>query len=178
MAALLCILSPMSIAIGPIPVSLGLLGVLLAGVLLGPAYGTCSVMVFLLIGSVGLPVFSGGQGGFQALLGPTGGYLWSYPLVAALTGGLTLLSLHPRHRWARIFLTAAFQLPGVALCYALGTLQYCLLAGTPLLAALSACVFPFVPFDLLKCLAAALLGVLLREQSRIRLPGKNGVFSL
>ena len=173
MAALLCVLSPMSVAIGPVPVSLGLFDVLLAGVLLGPLYGSCSVLVFLLVGLVGLPVFAGGAGGFPVLAGPTGGYLWSYPLVAAAGGFLCRAACRGRCRGWKIALVALSQLPGVAVCYALGTLQYCLLTGAAFWQGLAACVIPFIPFDLVKCLVAAVVGVLLAERKALDLPGRN-----
>ena len=173
MAALLCVLSPMSVAIGPVPVSLGLFGVLLAGVLLGPLYGSCSVLVFLLVGLVGLPVFAGGAGGFPVLAGPTGGYLWSYPLVSAAGGFLCRMACLVRRRGLKIVLIALSQLPGVAICYALGTLQYCLLTESTFWQGLAVCVLPFAVFDLLKCLVASLIGVLLAERKALDLPGRH-----
>ena len=75
MAALMCILGPLSIPIGPVPVSLTNLVVLLAAVLLGAKLSTVSAVVYILLGLVGLPVFSGFQGGVAKLAGPTGGYI-------------------------------------------------------------------------------------------------------
>ncbi len=172
-AALLCILSPVSVAIGPIPVSLGLFGVLLAGVLLGPLQGTCAVLVFLALGLIGLPVFAGGVGGFPALAGPTGGYLWSYPLVSAAGGFLCRAAVRARNRWVGIAWTVLSLLPGVAVCYALGTLQYCLLTGVTFLQGLAVCVIPFLPFDLIKCLAASVIGILLAGRGILPLPGRS-----
>ena len=85
-AAVICVLSPISIQIGPIPVSLGLLGVLLAASVLGPVRGVTAVLVFILAGACGLPVFSGGRGGFSVLIGPTGGYIWGYLPAAVIAG--------------------------------------------------------------------------------------------
>ena len=156
-AALTCVLSPISLPIGPIPVSLGLLGVLLTAVCLPPVLSLTSVAVYVAIGLCGLPVFGGALGGAMVLVGPTGGYLWAYLPVAAV---VSLLKNGKSTVFKRQALRAFFAcLCGVLICYACGTLQYILLTGTPVLSALSVCVIPFLPFDLLKAILAALLGV-------------------
>ena len=79
MTALMCILGPMSIPIGPIPVSFTNLVIYLAVYLLGTKGATISYLIYLLLGAVGLPVFSGYAGGLAKLAGPTGGYSdWLY----------------------------------------------------------------------------------------------------
>lgn len=70
----------------PVPVTLQTLFVLLSGALLGPTLGASSQLAYLAAGAAGLPVFSGGAGGFAWLIGPTGGYLLAFPLAAAATG--------------------------------------------------------------------------------------------
>ena len=77
MAAVLCILSPVSIPIfiSPVPVSLGVLAVYLTAYVLTPIDALISVIIFILLGALGLPVFSGYSGGLGKLLGPTGGYI-------------------------------------------------------------------------------------------------------
>ncbi len=76
--------SPLS----PTPVTLQVLGVFLAGLLLGPLWGGAAMVLYLLAGAVGAPIFSGGSAGLGVLLGPTGGYLLSYPLAAVAVGAL------------------------------------------------------------------------------------------
>ncbi len=73
----------------PVPITLQTLMVLLSGAMLGPIYGALAMIVYLVLGAIGLPVFAGGSSGVGALLGPTGGYLFSYP-VAAFTIGYML----------------------------------------------------------------------------------------
>ena len=87
----------------------------------------------------------------QALVGPTGGYLIGYVAAAFVTGVIIKrLGTKP----LKIALACAV---GMAACYALGTAWYCVQSGTPALAALSTCVFPFLPGDAVKIAAAALL---------------------
>lgn len=69
-----------------VPVTLQVLVVFLAGVFLGPAWGGASMVLYLVSGAAGVPVFSGGSAGVGVLLSTTGGYLWSYPIAAAAVG--------------------------------------------------------------------------------------------
>ena len=87
MAAALCVLGPLSVPIGAVPISLANFVICLTAWLLGPKFGTLSVAVYLLIGLVGVPVFSGYGAGIAKLAGPTGGYLVGY-LLLAFIGGL------------------------------------------------------------------------------------------
>ena len=70
----------------PVPITLQTLAVLLSGAMLGPYYGALSMIIYLALGAIGLPVFAGGSSGIGALLGPTGGYLLSYPLASFVIG--------------------------------------------------------------------------------------------
>lgn len=72
--------------LSPAPVTLQVLGVFLAGLLLGPLWGTASMVLYLAAGALGAPVFAQGAAGFGVLVGPTGGYLFSYPFAAAAVG--------------------------------------------------------------------------------------------
>lgn len=87
MAAVMCVLGPLSVPIGAIPISLTNLVICFSAWLLGPKFGTLSVAVYLALGAVGLPVFSGYGAGLAKLAGPTGGYLVGY-LLMAFIGGL------------------------------------------------------------------------------------------
>ena len=86
MAALICVAGPLTVAVGPIPLSLCSFAVYLAGAVLGVKRGALAVALYLLIGAIGVPVFSGFSGGLQKLVGVTGGYLAGYLICAALTG--------------------------------------------------------------------------------------------
>ncbi len=152
MTALLCILAPLSIPIGPVPVSLAILVVCLSAYILGPLPAALSVAVYLLLGLVGLPVFSGFSGGPAKLAGPTGGYLIGY-LFTALAGG------YAAERSGRCFAPTFFGMAGgVFLAYLFGTIWFIISANATLPYALSVCVLPFIPVDLIKIIAAISLG--------------------
>lgn len=86
MAALTAVGAYLHVPIGPVPIVLSTLFVLLSGLLLGSRWGLASMGLYLLVGAIGIPVFSGGRGGLAHFFGPTGGYLFGFLLSAWITG--------------------------------------------------------------------------------------------
>jgi biotin transport system substrate-specific component len=151
-AALTAVCSWLAIPIGPVPINLALLPVLLAGGLLGWKYGAISQLVYVLVGAAGAPVFSGFRGGVGVLVGPTGGYIIGYVVCALLVG----LAADKFRR--RVPALIAGMILGVLALYLLGTAQYLFVVENKnVLAALGACVFPFLPGDAAKIAVALLL---------------------
>ena len=169
MAAVMCVLAPISIPIGPISITGGTLAIYLTVYLLGGVWGAVSTLVYLLVGMVGLPVFSNYMGGISRLAGPTGGYLIGYLPMALLAGAVVELSLRrfkdQGGKGAALALAVQFvgMIAATAVLYAFGTAWYCLQAGVDLQAALAACVIPFIPCDLIKMVAALVVGVPVRR---------------
>lgn len=155
-SALMCVLGPMSVPIGPIPVTLTNLVIYLAVYLLGMKFAFVSTLVYLLLGAVGMPVFSGAQGGLAKLVGPTGGFLVGF-LFVALIGGFFV----DKFRGKTLYAIAGLVL-GTAVLYVFGTVWFVVLMKCEIGYALRACVIPFVPFDLGKIVIAALLGQAVR----------------
>lgn len=160
-AAIIAVLSVISVPIGTVPISLGLLGVFICAVSLGPVRSALAVAIYLFIGAIGIPVFSGFQAGIAVLAGPTGGYLLSYIAVSFVSGAISRFAEKKSHI-AALFITAAGCFLGLVTCYLIGTAFYSFTTKTGFIPALSVCVFPFVPFDLIKCIAAALCSVRLK----------------
>ena len=150
-AALLCILSPLTIPVGTVPVSLGIFAVVLTSSVLGFRKGLTAVAVYILLGAVGLPVFAGWQGGAGVLVGPTGGYIWSY-LIACVIIGRCIDASAPNFAlvWGAVLSLMA--------CYLCGALQYMVVSGASWTTALVVCVYPFVLFDIAKVWMAMLMG--------------------
>ena len=160
LAALMCLCAWISLPFGSTPITLQTFGLFLTLALLGGKYGSLVCFVYLLLGGVGLPVFSGFRGGFGMLLGSTGGYLWGF-LLCALVYWLITAVFGSRFR-----LLAC--LVGLLLCYALGTLWFYIVylrVGSPLGIGfvLLKCVAPFVLPDLLKLLLALALAKKLKR---------------
>ena len=157
MTAVTCVLAPLSVPIGPVPISLTNFAIFLSLYVLNWKWATGSYLVYLVIGMVGMPVFSGFTGGLGKLVGPTGGYLVGFVPMAIITG---MVIDKCSRRWVH-FLA---MILGTAICYAFGTAWFCLQSGTPVGAALSACVIPFIPGDLLKIVLVLAFGPMLRHQ--------------
>lgn len=160
-AAIMCVFSVMTIPTGVVYVSMSFFGIMLGAGVLGLKRGTIATVVFILIGAVGLPVFSGFRGGISMLLGPTGGYIWTYVFLAASVGVFTIRA--PQNKWLAMAKMFAGCLVGIALCYTGGTLQFMLVQAVDLKAALAACVIPFLPFELVKALAASYLSYVIKR---------------
>lgn len=157
MAALMCVLGPMSIPIGPIPVSLTNFVVFLSVYLLGTKDGTISYLIYLLLGAAGLPVFSGYQGGLAKLAGPTGGYLAGFILMALIAGFIM-------ERWhAHTVITILGMIVSMAAAYLFGTVWFVLQMQCDTGYALATCVYPFLPVDLVKILAVSVVGRAIRN---------------
>ena len=158
MAAVIAAVAPFALPIGPIPLTLGTLAMYLAGYVLGGKRAGAAVLVYVLLGAVGVPVFNGFTGGLGVVAGPTGGYIIGFIPLAFLSG-----------LWVERFSSSRLlQLVGMilatAVLYAFGTAWFCVQAGKSLAAALSVCVFPFIPGDLAKMVAALIVGPIIRER--------------
>jgi biotin transport system substrate-specific component len=147
--ALIAIGAYISIPIGPVPIVLQNFFVLLAGVMLPGRTAAAAVGVYLFLGAVGLPVFSGGTGGFAHFIGPTGGYLIAYLPAAYLVAAAS----SPRSRSLPRDLLALSA--GVLLIFALGVPWLKYSTGMSWKAAAGAGLLPFLPGDALKVAAAA-----------------------
>jgi biotin transport system substrate-specific component len=149
--------------ISPAPISLQVLGVFLAGVLLGPVWGSVSMSLYLLTGAVGAPIFAGGASGLGALQGPTAGYLWSYPVAAFLIGALVHGGLTIRDPSERsVVRLVGAMVAGTAVIYAFGVVGLSLVLGMTLEKAFVAGAVAFLPAEAFKIAAA--LGVVRSDQ--------------
>jgi biotin transport system substrate-specific component len=135
----------------PVPMTLQPLAVLVVGGLLGAAAGLGALVLYLILGLLGLPVFAAGGSGILHLLGPTGGYLLAFPVAAGITGALVRRA--PRSI-LRVLLACAL---GMVIIHVGGVAQLALLGGDPALA-FRVGFIPFLTGDLLKVgLAAAIV---------------------
>jgi biotin transport system substrate-specific component len=147
------------VPLSPVPMTLQPLAVLAVGGLLGAAGGVSALVLYLLLGALGLPVFAGGGAGPVHLIGPTGGYLLAFPVAAGVTGAL--VGRAP-NSVLRVLLACAL---GMVIIHLGGVSQLALLGGDPALA-FRVGFLPFLTGDLIKVgLAAA---VILLAGSKIR----------
>lgn len=151
MAALMAIGAYIHIPIGPVPIVLTNLFVLLAGLLLGSRWGLASTGLYLLVGAIGMPVFYGGKGGFAHILGPTGGYLFGFALSAWLTGFIS-------ERFRHSLIGGIFAvIIGSLVVYCLGVPWLKIITKMPWNKAWMVGMIPFLPGDAMKAAAALVL---------------------
>lgn len=159
MTAITAVLAQISIPMPlGVPMTMQTFAVTLAGIILGAKSGTISMMVYLLLGAVGVPVFAGFSGGFQDLIGPTGGFLLSFPLMAFLIGMGTKL-----RKQKGMFLL--FLVLGAVSNYVVGVAMFCIVMKASVWTGISACVLPFIPTAVIKAAVASVLG--LKIQTRL-----------
>ena len=160
MTALLCILGPwaLSIPVSPVPITLCSMGIYFALYLLGMKLGTLSVLLYVLLGAGGVPVFTNFSGGFGKLAGPTGGYIIGYLFLALICGFFVtnFPDRLPLHVLGFVLGTAALYLFGTA------WLKLSLRMTWP--AAFMAGVIPYLPGDVAKLILSLLVGIPLKKQ--------------
>ncbi len=164
MAAVISVLAPLAIPLGGgVPISLATFAVMLAGAVLGSKLGTLAVLIYLLLGSIGIPVFANYAAGFQCVIGMTGGYLVGYLPLAWFTG-----YVYEKHPTRSGLITG--MLIGELVLYLLGTIWFCIYTQMGFMAALMACVIPFIPGDIIKITAVVLMTPTLKKAIGTRKP--------
>ena len=141
-----------------VPMTLQTFAVTLAGIVLGSRSGALSTFIYMLVGAIGLPVFANFTGGWQCLVGPTGGFILSFPLMAYIIGlGTQLRSKWKMAHWLGIFLGTTLNL----LC---GVLFFCAITQSKLSVGFTTCALPFLPTSILKAVLASILGLNIRRR--------------
>ena len=158
MAAVTAAAAQITIPLSPVPFTLQVLAVILSGLLLGVRNGALAQAVYVLVGAVGVPVFSGFTGGLGHVFGPTGGYLISYPIAAAVAG-LAAKTVAGDSRSRALWFGFFWGCTGLAIIYALGATWLAVVSGLTPKVAIATGVLPFVVFDLIKVGLAALVAV-------------------
>lgn len=162
-AALHAVSAQVAIPLGPVPIVMQIFFVLLAGMVLGRRLGPVSIAVWVLLGVFGLPVFAQGKAGAAVLIGPTGGYIFGYFLCTYIVG-------YVAEHCELIYKTISIgMIAGLTVIYGLGlagfmlSFHYVLHKALTLEEALNLAVWPFLPLDLLKMIAAVYTGVHVRR---------------
>lgn len=154
MTAVTCVLGPLSIPLpfSPVPISLTNFAIFLAIFVLGMKNGTISFIIYLLLGAIGVPVFSSFRGGLQVLAGPTGGYLIGFIFLALIMG----FALD--HFDRKLVPTIIGMIIGMAVCYAFGTVWLAKLLSLSFKEGLMMGVIPYLAGDAAKIIIAAIVG--------------------
>ena len=155
--AVLAILSPITIPAVPVPYTLGLFAVILTAALLPPLFAVSSLFIYVLIGMVGLPVFSNYMGGFHVIIGPTGGFILGFFIVSAL---VSIICRKTENYPIRLGV-ALLSIMGL---YLAGTLWYMAISGSSFMSGLLSCVIPFIVPDIVKAVLALILASLIGKR--------------
>ena len=158
MTAVLCVLSPFSIPIGPIPISLATFGLYLTIIILGRKRAVMVCLMYLLMGAIGLPVYSGFSGGFARLFGPTGGYLFGYLLLTVVAG--QIVDNFPKNQ----YLCGLGLAIGTAACYIVGTMWLAYQMEIGFREAFMIGVVPFLIGDMVKILISVQAGMSMKRR--------------
>lgn len=157
--AALAVFPPIQIPILAVPITAQSLGVMLAGGVLGARRAALSLVLFLVLVAIGLPLLAGGRGGFAVFLGPTGGYLAGWVVAAYAIGLMTEIFWH---RLGHVTAFAICAVGGIVILYGIGVPWSALVAKVPLWTAMGWSL-PFIPGDLVKCALAAVVIVAVKR---------------
>lgn len=174
-AALMAVLSLVNINLPftPVPITLGNMVVMLAGAFLGAGYGFFSMLLVVILTAIGLPMLHG-SGGLQVLVGPSGGYVWFYPICALITGWFST-RIQGKGVFAFLKMFLNISLFGGLLCYVGGVSWLMHVTGMPFDKAMVAGCWPFIPGDLIKAFVTALIILPIRNIYPVsRLVGSGG----
>lgn len=149
-SALLCVLSPFTLPLGGVPLTLSIFAVCCVSTVLGKK-GVISVLLYIILGAIGLPVFAAFTGGIGVLAGPTGGFIVGYIPLAVLTG-------YAAEKQKNIYASFGLSLLGLLICYLCGAGVYFCVTDAPLLQGLTVSVFPFIIPDIIKIIAGVFCG--------------------
>ncbi|MDE6781752.1 MAG: biotin transporter BioY [Ruminococcus sp.] len=144
-----------------IPFTLQTFGVFCAMSILGGKNGFFAILVYILLGTVGIPVFSGFSAGISALTSYSGGYIWGFLFLALVFWGIE------KFFGSKLYVQIISLAAGMAVCYICGTLWFMYVMKTSFLYGLSACVVPYLLFDLIKLVSAVLISVRVKKYVRI-----------
>ena len=140
MAAVICVISLLQLPLSTgVPVTFQVFAVALAGYILGWARGSVAVLIYMAVGLVGVPVFSGYMGGFSVFLGPTGGFVWGFVLLALFSG---------LGKDKRAAISLFFGVLGLLLCHAAGVVHYRFVMGCGIGAAFLTVSLPYILKDI------------------------------
>lgn len=158
MAAITAVMAQISIPMPlGVPMTMQTFAVTLAAVLLGSKRGGMAMLVYVLLGAIGVPVFAGFSGGIQNLVGPTGGFIISFPIMAYIIG--LGVEMHKKKGMFTLMLIL-----GTISNYVIGVIMFVIVMDSSVMTALSACVIPFIPTAIIKAVVASVLGLQMRKR--------------
>ena len=144
-----------------VPMTMQTFAITLAAIILGAKLSTISSLIYILLGAIGLPVLAGFSGGISKFVGPTGGFLISFPIMAFIIGYAV------DHRTAFKGAFVVGLIAGTVVNYIVGIAMFCILTQSSVAVGFTACVLPFIPTAIIKAILAALIGFPIRKRLKV-----------
>lgn len=164
-AAVIAVMAQISIPMPlGVPMTMQTFAITLAAVVLGAKLSALSSLIYLILGAVGIPVLANFSGGFDKFVGPTGGFLISFPLMAFIIGW----GAEHRKDFKGAYVLALIV--GTVVNYVVGVALFCVVTNGSVAAGITACVLPFIPTAIIKAVLASVIGFGVRS----RIPGLKG----
>lgn len=161
-SAITALLSQISIPIPftTVPLTMQVFAVAISGVLLGAKKGFISQLIYMLMGSIGLPVFAQMSGGLSIVLGPTGGFILGFPLMALVIGYFS-------KKYNKTIYILIGMIIGIIIDYLIGTILFVFVTKSTFMQGLMMCVVPFIVVDLIKIGLATVIGITLSKRLKL-----------
>ena len=164
-AAVIAVMAQISIPMPlGVPMTMQTFAITLAAVVLGAKLSALSSLIYLILGAVGIPVLANFSGGFDKFVGPTGGFLISFPLMAFIIGW----GAEHRKDFKGAYVLALIL--GTVVNYVVGVALFCVVTNGSVAAGITACVLPFIPTAIIKAVLASIIGFGVKN----RIPGLKG----
>ncbi|MBR2868109.1 MAG: biotin transporter BioY [Clostridia bacterium] len=160
LAATICVIAPIAIPTATIPITASTLIILIVSACIGIEYSLPAVLLYIALGTFGLPVCAGFAGGLHILTGITGGFILGYIPCCAATG--LICSRFPDKK----YVYPLSMLCGILICYACGVIRYSMLTDSTILSSAAVCILPFIPGDIIKILVASAISISLKPRLR------------
>ena len=158
-AAVIAVMAQISIPMPMgVPMTMQTFAITLAAVVLGSKLSTISSLIYIIMGAVGLPVLANFSGGFDKFVGPTGGFLLSFPLMAFIIGW----GAEHRKDFKGAYVIALIV--GTVINYVIGVALFCAVAKASVATGITACVLPFIPTAIIKAILASVIGFAIKTR--------------
>ena len=144
-----------------VPMTMQTFAITLAAIILGAKLSTISSLIYILLGAIGLPVLAGFSGGISKFVGPTGGFLISFPIMAFIIG----YAVDHRNAFKGAFVVGLIA--GTVVNYIVGIAMFCILTQSSVEVGFTACVLPFIPTAIIKAILASLIGFPIRKRLKV-----------
>lgn len=144
-----------------VPMTMQTFAITLAAIILGAKLSTMATFIYILLGAVGLPVLAGFSGGISKFVGPTGGFLISFPIMAFIIG----FAVDHRKAFKGAFVVGLIA--GTVVNYVIGVAMFCVLTKSPVSVGITACVLPFIPTAIIKAILASVIGFPIRNRLKV-----------